>query len=285
MHSWIFPIVAVTALAASGDTHKRAVERLGKEADLFERSAHRVAGVETLRQRLPKGTRTDRSRRGIETGMPEVTHEITSDYGFVSLDQPGGSLKEVRIVRKVNGEVWNKGTKGLDSLAEVLTARDEKQKRRLLEGFESFGLRGFVTDLGQLILLFSRGRTSAYEITFDRKEKDAILGPVLMYKYQQLDGPEALTIYEGDEAVRQKLAGTIWFDAQDYTPLRISLHADREMEHSRIRDDAYVDYRMSRFGFLLPSKVSHYQFVDGKLFVEDVFTYADFKEVLPGGRP
>src|SRR5262245_14178534 len=82
------------------------VERLAKEADLFDRMAHRVAGVETLRQTLPRGSRIAKGKRGVETVLPEQVKEIVSEYGFIALDERGGSIKEVRVVLTVDGQRW-----------------------------------------------------------------------------------------------------------------------------------------------------------------------------------
>ena len=149
------------------------LQKLGEEADRFERAAHRFQGVEVLKQTLPKGTRISRRANGIETLLPEITHEIVSEYGYIPEDVRGGSIKEVRMVLTVNGLKWKRGTRGLDALAEQITAQDDKQKRGSLESWEDFGLRGFITDLGPLILLFSRGQATQYEFTYDGIDPEA----------------------------------------------------------------------------------------------------------------
>src|SRR5262245_44837145 len=146
----------ITCAGAQTPEDLRAViQRLGREADLFDKSAHRVAGIETLRQTLPKGSRVSTSRTGVETVLPEKKREIVSEYGFIALDERGGWLKEIRRVLTVDGLEWKKGKQGLDSLARTLAASDDRKKRSLLESYESYGLQGFITDLGQLILLFA----------------------------------------------------------------------------------------------------------------------------------
>src|SRR5690606_11214275 len=156
-----------------------------------------------------------------------------SQYGFISVDQPGGSLKEVRSVLRVDGLVWNKKPESLARLAREMSSMDEKAKRRSLESFEDHGLHGFVTDLGQLILLFARGGTDRYEILFDRLDDAGYW----VYNYAQLDGNEAFTVYgEGPQAVRQKLKGKIWVQPVDHLPARMSIDVDREVDRVRIRD-------------------------------------------------
>jgi hypothetical protein len=275
----IVGLAAVCASAQSPGAAQRVAERLAKEADLFDRSAHRVAGVETLRQTLPKGSRVARGKRGVETVLPEQVREVVSEYGFMAVDERGGSLKEVRMVQTVDGQRWSKGNKGLDSLAKTLSATDDKKKRSLLEGFEGFGLQGFVSDLGQLILLFSRGLASNYEIRYFGKDMDE---PLEMYEYTQLGGADALTVYEGKAPLRLKLQGKIWVRPSDMLPVKLSVENVREEKKSIIRDISVVEYVPSEFGFLLPKRIVHQQFVGEHLFVEDDFHYRDFKQVLPG---
>jgi hypothetical protein len=258
---------------------QRLVERLAEEADLFDRSAHRVAGIETLRQTLPRGSRVVRGKRGVETVLPEQVREIVSEYGFMAVDERGGSLKEVRLVKTVDGQRWSKGNKGLDSLAKTLSATDDKKKRSLLEAFEDFGLQGFVTDLGQLILLFARGLVSNYEIRYHGKDIHDALD---VYEYTQLGGTDAMTVYEGKMPLRLRLQGKIWVRPSDLLPVKLSVDSIREENDSIIHDISVVEYAPSDYGCLLPKRIIHQQFVGEHLFVEDDFKYRDFKQVIPG---
>ena len=276
---------AACAWAQTPDVQRAVLERLAREADLFDKSAYRYAGTETLKQVQPRGSRVSRGPRGTEAVLPEQTREVVSDYGFIALDERGGWIKEVRVILTVDGLRWNKGKKGLENLAGALSANDDKKKRSLLESYEDFGLQGFVTDLGPLILLFARGLVSNYELTYERTDTDDRLGPLLVYRYMQLGGSDALTIYEGDEPIKQKLQGRIWFRQNDYAPVRISIDSEHKEKESVIRDVSVVEYDNRQFGFVLPSRITHQQYVDQVLFVSDEFTYSGFREVLSGGRP
>ena len=273
------------ALAAAPTTEQtRAVlARLGREADQFERNAHRYVGLETLEQVQPAGTRFSVSKRGLETTLPEAKNVIVSEYGFISSDEPGGSLREVRSILTVNGLKWKRGKKDLNDLASQIAREDAKNRVRSLEHFENFGLRGFLQDAGQLILLFARSGTERYEFTFDR-EAASFAGPAWVYKYRQIDGPAAFTIYGHKEPIRQRLEGEVWLSRGDGLPVRVALHSNHSIKESQVRDVTIVDYEMSRWGFLLPSRIDHKQYVDGDLFVADDFTYKDFREVI-SGRP
>src|SRR6185436_13626241 len=128
---WILSaaFLAASATAQTPEALRAVIERLGKEADLFDKRAHRVTGIETLRQTLPRGSRISKGKRGVETVLPEQTREIVSEYGFISLDEPGGWLKEIRMVLSIDGLTWKKGNKNLDGLARTLSASDDKKKR------------------------------------------------------------------------------------------------------------------------------------------------------------
>jgi hypothetical protein len=273
------------ALAAAPTTEQtRAVlTRLGREADQFERNAHRYLGVETLEQVQPAGTRFSVSQRGLETKLPATKNVIVSEYGFISSDEPGGSLREVRSILTVNGLKWKRGKNDLNDLATQIAREDAKNRVRSLEHFENFGLRGFLQDAGQLILLFARGGTERYEFTFDR-DLTSVAGPVWVYKYRQIDGPAAFTIYGQKEPMRQRLEGEVWLSRGDGLPVRVALHSNHSVKESKVRDVTVVDYQMSRWGFLLPLRIDHQQFVNEELFVADEFTYTDFREVI-SGRP
>jgi hypothetical protein len=274
-------LLGTSIVAQTAADHQAVIARLGKEADAFERNAFRVTGTETLRQTVPAGVRSRTGPRGIQVGLPERTMEIVSQYGFISVDERGGSLKEVRSVLKIDGLVWNKKPQSLAELARELAARDEKARRRSLERFEEHGLYGFVSDLGQLILLFARGGTSKYEIAFDRTDEAGYW----VYTYAQLDGDEAFTVYgEGNEPTRQKLKGRFWVQAGDKQPVRVSIDVDREVDKVRIRDVSTVEYAPSTFGCLLPSRIVHQQFAATTLLVNDVFEYSDFRQLLPRGK-
>jgi hypothetical protein len=285
MFVWMFAItVSIAYAAAPGAVQTRTVvARLAQEADSFESNAYRFIGIETLRQTQPAGTRFSRGPRGIVTQLPEVTHEIVSEYGFVSADEPGGSLREVRSVLTVNGLKWNRGKKELGQLANRIATRDAKNRGKTLESFEDYGLRGFLSDAGQVILLFARRGVDKYEFTFDREAVD-LGGPAWVYRYQQLDDGAAFTIYGEKEPIRQKLAGEVWLSAGDGLPVRVTMRSEYVANGMQISDLTAVDYQMSEWGFLLPSRIDHRQFVDGSLFVVDDFRYDKFKEMLKG-RP
>jgi hypothetical protein len=284
MLATLLGLLAASILNAQQPTpvQTRAVlARLGKEADRFERNAHRFTGTETLRQTQPDGTRFSTGPRGITTKLPGIEHEIVSEYGYISSDEPGGSLKEVRLVLTVDGLKWKRGKKDLSDLAARIGSQDAKNRARTLANYEDYGLRGFLSDAGQLILLFARHGIEKYDFTYDRNEIGAS-GTVWVYKYAQLDGPQALTIYGSKQPLRQRLAGEVWVQSSDLQPVRVTMHSEHVMNEAKVRDVTLVDYDPSRWGLLLPSRIDHRQYVDQQLFVIDQFFYSDFKQTVPG---
>ncbi|MBC7927711.1 MAG: hypothetical protein H7039_18860 [Bryobacteraceae bacterium] len=257
--------------------HKTFITRLGAEADAFERTAYRIGGRETLTQTVPNGVRIVRNLRGVYTKLPGYTREIVSEYGYVSVDMRGGSLREVRRVLLIDGQRWNKDSRSLKTLARDLAAGDDKARQRSLERMEEFGLNGFVSDLGQLILLFARGGALRYEFQFEKVEEDGTVA----FTYQQLDGPEAVTVYgETPQPIRQKLKGHIWVQQTSGLPLRISLESTRESEGQFLRDRSVVEYAQSSYGILLPLHIRHQQHSGATLLVTDEFDYSGWKQFI-----
>lgn len=285
MNAVIFIVCAALAglltpvAAQTADDHKRAVARLAEEADKFDKSAHRVTGIETYRQTQPAEARVDRRGRTVAAAKPAFSREIVSEYGFVSLDERGGWFKEARMVLTVDGAPYKKSRKGLDTLARTLSANDDRKKRSLLESLEDLGLRGVITDLGQLILLFARGLVQNYEITYMSSEPSP-QGLLWVYRYNQINGSDALTIYEGKEPIRQTLHGQLWVRASDATPVKISVESERQAKGGIVHDISQVVYDRSNFGFLLPKVIRHDQYINRQLFVRDEFVYSDFKDAF-----
>jgi hypothetical protein len=277
-------LIASIALAQgpTPELTRAALTRLEQEANRFERNAHRFVGIETLRQTQPEDTRYGKGPRGTETKLPEDTHEIVSEYTYVSTDEPGGSLKEVRLVLTVDGMKWKRGKKDLSQLANQIGNREAKNRAKTMESYEEYGLRGFLSDAGQLILLFARGGMEKHEFRYDRIDGASGHGPVWVYKYQQIDGGHGLTIYGGKEPIHQRLHGEVWVRPSDGMPVRVTINSNHEVNHIQIRDFTAVDYEMSEWNVLLPSRIDHKQYVDAQLFVIDQFTYTKFKQTNPG---
>lgn len=244
---------------------REAVERLTAEAGKFLAQAPSLIGRERLVQ-----LRADRPQRTAQR------HEVVSDYGFVGPVAGGVWLLEYRRVASAGGKPVKRREDSLQLLARRLISNSDKERRRMMEELEKHGLRGVVTDFGQILLLFAPGRAETFELQFARKGQH--LGrDVVVFTFQQVDGPDTMTIYENGKAIRRPMKGEVWVRAADYLPVRVLLSTERQQDGARIRDATAVDYAESRFGTLLPSHILHQQTMNGRLVVQDEFQYTDFR--------
>jgi hypothetical protein len=188
-------------------------------------------------------------------------------------------LHELRRVTSVDGRTVQDSKKAQEELLAIITAPGDKRKKELLEQFEKYGLVGAVTDFGQLLLLFNSHDVMHYEFTYRRMEMQGV-ARLLVFGYQQIDGPEGLTVitsqrdaaHEGEAAQTMRIGGEVWVRENNFIPVRITLAT----EQGQIREEASVDYSMSPYGALLPFWTEHRELRGGKVVVENKFSYADF---------
>jgi hypothetical protein len=259
------------------DSTQKLVKRLGDEAAAFQKVAPQLVGRETLHQRALAAPRFkvrvgDAAKQAQAGDWKE--HEIVSEYAFALLGQ---QIHELRQVTSVDGKRVAGETQAQDALAKLITGNDDQRKRRALEQLEKYGLRGGATDFGQILLLFSRANIERYEIT--------AAGPRLMgtvatqvFRYQQLDGPQALTIFRAAATQQLSVQGEIWVREADGLPVRITMTAtDSSGDKDKpLREEATVDYAMSAFGTLLPVETTHRELRRGEEVAENKFSYRDF---------
>jgi hypothetical protein len=275
-------LLCALALRADENTQKL-VKRLGDEAEAFQKIAPQLVGRETLHQRALAPPRF-KMRVGDAAKQPQAAdwkeHEIVSEYAFALL---GRQIHELRQVTSVDGKRVAGETQAQDALAKLVTGDDDQRKKRALEQLEKYGLRGGATDFGQILLLFSRGNVERYEFT--------VAGPRLMgtvatqvFHYQQLDGPQALTVFRGNSGAgagttqRLSVQGEIWVRDADGLPVRITMTAtDSSTDTDKtLREEATVDYAMSEFGTLLPVETTQRELRAGEEVAENKFSYRDF---------
>ncbi len=252
---------------------QKLVERLAREADAFQKIAPEVVGRETLHQRA-----LGAARFKIRVSDPAwKEREIVSEYGFALLG--GQEIHEVRQVTSVDGKRVAGESQAQEALGKLVTGNDDQRKKRALQQLEKYGLQGAATDFGQILLLFSRGSAERYEITAGGPR---LLGtvPTEVFRYRQLDGPQALTVFRKDSAaVPQRLSveGEIWVREADGLPLRITMTATDDSKGGGLREEATVDYGMSEFGTLLPVETTQRELHSGEEVAENKFSYSDFR--------
>ncbi len=284
MRVWILLALTCVALKADERTQKL-IASLSHEADAFQKLAPNVVAQETLFQRAVKPPKGGfRIRVGASAKKdPEPSWQerrIISEYSFASFAGEGGAIHELRRVTSVDGRAVQDSRKAQEELASIVTARDDKRKKEMLEQFEKYGLLGAVTDFGQILLLFTSSDVQHYEFTYNRMENQGA-ARLLVFAYQQIDGPEGLTVIDakrGDQARNMRIGGEVWVRENNFIPVRVTLATSQGENEGLIREEASVDYTMSSYGVLLPLWTEHRELRGGKVVAENQFSYSDFRK-------
>ncbi len=279
-------LIALVVAAAAGlrgeDQLTPILNRVSEEAEVFRQVAPNVIGQETLVQKVRKEPRRFRLRVGDDALEPPPVHfndrQIVSEYGFSTLEEAPDAVLELRQIVSVDGRKVVDHNRARQTLTLGITNRDDKAKKTMLRRFEKLGLDGAAaTDFGQMLLLFRRRNLSRYNFQLAGGGRIGA-DETIMVDYEQKQGPESLTIFQGREAVHAQLAGTIEVRARDYLPLRITLRT-KQVEKDRDLDYLYessVEYYQSAYGVLLPASVTYRKQVNGELLVENTSTYAGY---------
>lgn len=275
-------LLLASLLRADEMTQKMSA-RVSEEADAFAKLAPQVLGTEKLHQAAMKPKSRFHPRVGAAAMQPPpavwTERNITSEYGFAAFSGEAGAIHELRQVTTVDGKKVEDTKKAQSALAKAITASDDIRKKAMLKEFEKYGLMGAVTDFGQLLLLFTRRDLERFEFTA-RGEKMIGYDRALIFGYKQIDGPEALTLFEENkhDLMRHlRVEGEIRVRAQDFVPLQITLDAQQGDAPNSLREEAAVTYAMSKYGALLPVSTEHRELRAGKVVAENRFAYTDFQ--------
>jgi hypothetical protein len=275
-------VLALACPLWADELTQQVTSRLAEEADSFQRLAPKVLGKETLHQKALKPPSRFRVRVGDAAKQPPALEwrerEVVSEYAYASLGGDSQTIHEMRQVITAEGKRVEDPKKAQQLLAKIVTSGDQERKRQLLKEFEKYGLTGEVTDFGQMILLFTPRSIARFEFVADGAE---ILNGVrtLVFRYKQIDGQEAITVFDSskqDAARAAKAEGRLWVLADTYLPVRISMLSTTGEGPTAVREEATVDYELSRFGVLLPSSTLHRELHGGTLVTENRFVYSDF---------
>ena len=277
-------LLATAALLRADERTQRLAERLAEEARAFERIAPQVLGEETLHQRALRPPPRFRPRIGNSAKeAPKAAWQqraIVSEYSFATFAGEDHAIHELRQVISVDGKHIQDAKSAQQSLAKAVTASNDERKKQLLKDFEKHGLFGAVTDFGQLILLFSAREIGRYEFAYQRSERRGAAN-MLVFSYQQIDGPEALTLVEArknDALRRLPIRGEVWVWEASYQPLKITMTGAQGEGAASVREEAVVEYSMSDYGALLPVTTEHRELRGGKVEAENMFAYTEFKK-------
>jgi len=274
MHRRAAALLFLPCLLAADERLDRVLARLAEETGAFARVAPLTLSEETLVQktwRAPSLLRPQRGKPGLQT------REIVSEYGFSTFADSPNVLHEIRQVISVDGkQVRNRDSARL-TLSLGANSRDDRVKRRMLRELESYGLTTAAIDLGQMILLFAPPHLGDYEFHL-AGHGEIPPDKALIFNFLQTRGAGSVTIFEGRTARRESLQGELWVRESDNLPLRVLIRTSRGERGHRLRDEAAVDYAMSPHGALLPSAAVYREYLDDRLEVENLFSYAPFRK-------
>jgi hypothetical protein len=273
-------VLALASPVWADELTRQVTARLAEEADAFQRLAPKVLATETLHQKALKPP----SRFHMRVGDPKQPtpewreREVVSEYAYASLGGDSQSIHEMRQVITAEGKRVQDPKKAQELLAKVITSNDQERKRELLKEFEKYGLTGEVTDFGQMILLFTPRSIGRFEFV---PQGVQMLDNVrtLVFTYKQIDGPEAVTVFDAskqDAARGVRAEGRLWVLADTYLPVRISMLSSSGEGAAALREEATVDYELSRFGVLLPASTLHRELRGGTMVTENHFIYSGF---------
>ncbi len=269
------------------------LERLAEEAAAFEQAAPNLIAEETLIQRAAKLPGRRLASEHGHSARELQTREIVSEYAYAAAAGASGNIREFRRVLTVDGRPVEESRKAVETLAKSIRSDDDQARLRLLQDFAKHGLAGTITDIGQIILLFERRNLQRFEF---QPDGSTVIGaePCLVFRYEQLDGPEQVTVWQGSHSVRAKLAGQIFVRQNDYLPVRITFASVVGRDQKAVREQAQVEYAQSPYGTLVPVSVVHREYRNGELTTENLFSYSAFRkfgsssdvrfELQPGGR-
>lgn len=277
-------LLAIACPLWADELTREVTQRLAEEADAFQRLAPKVIAKETLHQKSLKPPPRFHVRVGNAAKQPPPLEwkerEVVSEYAYASLGGDSQSIHEMRRVITADGKPVEDPKKAQIQLAKIVTSSDQERKRQLLKEFEKYGLMGEVTDFGQIILLFAPRSIGRFEFLAEGAE---VLNGVrtLVFRYKQIDGPEAVTVFDAskqDAAHAVRAEGRLWVLADTYLPVQVSILSTNGEGPTAIREEATVEYALSRFGVLLPSSTLHRELRGGTLVTENHFMYSGFQK-------
>lgn len=270
----------VVLLAAIVDPRIAALlDRVSEEARVFTDQSPRYVGVEKLTQRGRMAAPRFKLRQGGNPhDAPAISYrttELISEYSFGSLKEAPGELREIRLVVAVNGRPIRNQMKARLELAEGMSGDRDRLNKQMLLDMEANGMVGAATDLGQMLMLFSRAKLEQLEFTM---LPDGQLGEeaVAVLGYRQ-KGELAARVYHGNEAADMPLQGELWIRRSTGLPIRITAEGLLKEGKHMVRHSFAVDYGLSAQGVLLPVSCTYRRMQNALMTVETVATYTDFK--------
>jgi hypothetical protein len=253
------------------------LDRVSEEARVFAEKCPNFLGVEHLAQRGRVAPPRFRLRRGANSSDAPATAfrttEMVSEYGFGSA-KGSPDIHELRVVVSVNGKTVRDRKQARQELTGGMTSDQDRLVLQMLLDLEKHGMVGAVADLGQLLLMFTRGQLNEFEFSL---EPDAAHDsePVTVIGYRQNSG--TARVYHTKAMSKVPLSGQIWVRKSDGRPVRVTAGMAVKEGRNSVVHDMSADYTLSNHGVLLPARTAYSRTQDGLLLVENKYTYSDFK--------
>lgn len=181
---------------------------------------------------------------------------------------PSFSAEETMRFRKVAGrDKWNTGS-AISEYGFEVDAKGVHERRKVLRSSGEPDVKPTVNDAGQLLLLFEPSTIGRYEFHHART---AYVGPQSadVYEYQQVQGPDTVTISEQQKTFHGRTHGEVWVDSASYRLLRVTMDTERR----DIRDHIEVDYVYTAAGAPMPVSALHREFHSDVVGAETLFSY------------
>lgn len=277
-------LVVATNLLAQQPELQDLLDALDRTASFFARTAPSLGARETLTQRARRANmqvlRRDRHHeiKEIAFTLPETfeSHEVVSDY---SMGTPAGGagFHEIRRILEFDRMPPGDATTPVrHAMTLALDDADDEVKKKILEELELDRLEGAATDFGPILLLFSSARQR--DTRFSSGGRRALpSGPALVINYRQTAGRGALTEFRNRRETKHMPEGQIWLREDDLLPLRITLSTEEIITPKYLlRNEAEIEYIPTPFG-LAPHFVTHRQYVNQDLLVENRFSYSHYR--------
>jgi hypothetical protein len=275
-------LVSAPLRAAAPPTLAECLDGLSAAATTFSATAPGLMATETLDQRGRRGT-IDLLRKATPGDLKKSTirlpeefrvHQVVSNWTLAPAGEEH-ALHEVRQIVEVDRKPVIAAGEARHALTIGLTSASDRTKRELLENFDQDELEGAVVDFSQVLLLFDRRHQTDYSFSWLRA--DTIDSePMAVIAYRQTGGDEGLTAFHDRTEVRQTIRGEIWLRESDLLPRRITMNTEERWSAKyALRTEAQVDYAPSQY-WLVPLTVTHKQFLNADVVMENDLSYADF---------
>ena len=275
----VLSLILATTLLAQEPALDRA--RLASQAQSLAEQLPNLISTEVLKQKSISYSTRMRIRLGegaLRPIAPKIRErEIVSELGYALRGKEKPVWFELRKVISVDGKTVTAPKAARERLAFGLQSDDERARLKMLEEFTHYGLDGIATDYGLALLMFRFGDID--KLQFEARGSEFVgADRVLVIGFRGVNSEMAVTVFDGNNATRQPVQGTLWLRQADMRPLRIQVLSTLVQNKMEIVDEGVIEYIQSKFGCALPTSVAYTRKVNGTLMVETQYRYQPFQK-------